>query len=503
MRFRQGERADLRHQLFVWACLALVPILNWPATALPFERDEGEYLWAATIATRGSIPYRDVFLQKPPGIIHVYRALLAITDGSPRALHLILLAVYVLTAAGIGAIAWRLTGRAVATAASITLYALSLSTPLYQASAANTESFVVLATVVAVYALIKARETGSLAWIALVGVGVGVAITMKQTAAPSGLWLLAALAFVAPRTKRWRWLLVAALAATVVLAIVFLPYVVAGAGREMLDAIVWHNLEYTTAKLEHTQLDVTVFHVALWLAALIGLALLFRKRDWWSLAVLGGWTLSAWIGVSAGAVYRGHYFLLLLPPIAILAAFTLASASRLIRIAAVPLTIIYWVLSSGLQWTANEATLAGQRYHTLMFQNTHLVGSWLREQPDRSLYVLASEPEIYYYADAVPATRYVIQNPLFGGFTSSSERQREVWAGIQRSHPRWIVTVFPPDAIPFFPGSNPALIKQVDQLLSAEYAPRMAAVREKILLLPIDSVPNTAARQLTIWERRN
>jgi hypothetical protein len=55
--------------LLVWSCLALVPILNWPATALPFERDEGEYLWAATLGARGGVPYRDAFLQKPPGII--------------------------------------------------------------------------------------------------------------------------------------------------------------------------------------------------------------------------------------------------------------------------------------------------------------------------------------------------------------------------------------------------------------------------------------------------
>ena len=77
------EKAD-RRRLFVWACLALVPILNWPATVLPFERDEGEYLWAATVSARGGIPYRDVFLRKPSGINLAYRALLAITSGGQR-----------------------------------------------------------------------------------------------------------------------------------------------------------------------------------------------------------------------------------------------------------------------------------------------------------------------------------------------------------------------------------------------------------------------------------
>src|SRR5439155_21282848 len=111
-------------------------------------------------------------------------------------------------------------------------------------------------------------------------------------------------------------------------------------------------------RIHVTSLDVAAFHVALWLVALTGTVLLAFKRCWWPLLVLGGWAASAWIGVSAGAVYRGHYFLQLLPPVAILGAVTLVEAPRRIRFVSAPLIAVYWLISSGLQWNVDESTLA-------------------------------------------------------------------------------------------------------------------------------------------------
>jgi hypothetical protein len=489
--------------LFVWGCLALVPILNWPATALPFDRDEGEFLWAATIAARGGVPYRDVFLVRPPGIILAARAFLATTDGSARAVHIGLLIVYIFIAIGIGAIAWKVSGRAVVAALAITFYALSLSTPLYQASAITSEAFMGGAIVAGVYALLRARESHRVIWVIVLGFALGLAGMMKQTAAPHVAWILPTIAFAAPTPRdRWRWPIVVCLAAAFAVAAVCLPYFFFGAGRELLDGVIWHTLEYGHAieRGSKSRHDISSFHIALWLVALYGIVVLIRKRQWWSVIVLGGWVATAWIGVSAGSFYRGHYFLQLLPPIAILAAIALAEAPRRIRIAAIPLSVLYWLLSNGLQWTSNEAALAEQRYHTLFFENAVLVGRWLRQQPDRSLYALASEPEIYYYADATPVSRYVVHNSMFNGFASSRARQREVWDSLQRQRPRWIITVAPRQAIPFFSGADPWLINQVERLLAAEYRPRMAALGAKPALTTIGGVA-PSERQMTIWEK--
>jgi hypothetical protein len=489
----------------------LVPLLNWPATAIPFERDEGEYLWAAKITARGGIAYRDTFLQKPPGIVLVYQAFLAVTDGTARSIHVLLLGLYVLTAIGIGAIAWKVSGRPMIAAISIILYAFSLSTPLYQANAANTEAFVVAAVVAAVFALLKAHETQSVGWVAALGFSLGLAGVMKQTSFPHALWLLPAVGFSASAGKRrFQWPLVAAAMAAVVLAVVSIPYVIAGAGREMLDGIVWHNFEYSGAKLERAfygrfdpaHLDIRPFHLALWLTGLIGLSILIYRRRRWPVVVLGGWLASAVLGASVGASFRGHYFTPVLPATCILAAIAIVSSPIRIRRFVAPIFLVYWALSNGFQWNRDRVELANQRYHTNFFEDAVLVGDWLSKKSDRSLYVVGSEPEIYYYADARSVSRYVISNPLFGGFASSPARQHEVWSAIEDRPPKWIVTIYPLVSIPFFPGSDPELLNRVKNLLFARYTPRVVALHERIALVPVAQVHDRRIEDMTVWERK-
>jgi hypothetical protein len=508
---RSSLTSEKKYLVWIWALL--VPILNWPATAVPFERDEGEYLLAATINGHGGLAYRDVFIQKPPGIILVYRALLALTDGSSQSIHIALLFVYTLTAIGIGAIAWKLAERTSVAALSIVLYAMSISTPLYQASAANTEAFMVAGIVLSTYSLLKARETQRLRWVILLGLALGAAGMMKQTAAPHVLWLIPALAFAAPTRKhRLLWPFVALIASASVVLLVCAPYFIGGAGKQMLDGVIYHNLEYSRAQLEKAfydkigegGLDVDPFHIALWVCAFAGFVTLAVQRRWWAFAMLGGWSLTAWIGVSAGALMRGHYLIQLIPPVVILAAFSFAVAPRPTRKGAAAVVILLWIVAFGFQWFSSSVSLSDQRYHTHFFEDAVLVGRYIRNQSDRSLYVFGSEAEIYYYAGTKPITRYVISNPLFGGFQSSPARQREVWEAIRGARPKWIVTVSPTRTIPFFPGSDSWLFDRVNSLLREAYTQRTATLlRAKPALLPVEMIPRGEARNMTLWERND
>lgn len=510
----EPERATGRHAkpILVWLWALLVPILNWPATAIPFERDEGEYLLAATINNHGGLVYRDVFIQKPPGIILVYRGLLALTDGSAQSIHIVLLGVYTLTAIGIGAIAWKLTDRASIGALSIIFYAMSISTPLYQASAANTEAFMVGGIVLATFCLLKVREDQQMRWVILLGLALGLAGMMKQTAAPHILWLIPALAFSAEKRKqRFLWPIVCVAVSAAVVLVVCAPYLTRGAWQQLYDGVISHNLEYSRAQLEKaydnrlivSSPDVDIFHVALWICGSVGFVALAYQRRCWAVITLGGWAVTAWIGISAGAFIRGHYLIQLIPPVVILAAFAFCIAPRRTRIAGAPFVILLWIVGFGIQWFSTSVALSDQRYHSHFFEDAVLVGQYIHYQPDRSVYVLASEPEIYYYTQTRPVTRYVIQNPLFGGFASSRERQMEAWVAVQRARPKWIVTVTPPDAIPFFHGSDPWLLDRVSELLARAYTPRVGTLLRGMALLPVDSIAEGAARNMTVWERND
>ncbi|MDD4005525.1 MAG: hypothetical protein PHW69_10050, partial [Elusimicrobiaceae bacterium] len=47
-------------------------LLNWNTFTAPFERDEGEYAYAAWITLQGQVPYISSFLHKPPLTIFMY-----------------------------------------------------------------------------------------------------------------------------------------------------------------------------------------------------------------------------------------------------------------------------------------------------------------------------------------------------------------------------------------------------------------------------------------------
>jgi hypothetical protein len=84
---------------------------------------------------------------------------------------------------------------------------------------------------------------------------------------------------------------------------------------------------------------------------------------------------------------------------------------------------------------------------------------------------MGSEPEIYHYSGMQGTSRYVIANPLFGGFPSSHRRQLEVLEALRRDMPTYIVLAWPEETIPAFTGSDRFLIQEVRTLLKEHYRP--------------------------------
>ncbi len=84
---------------------------------------------------------------------------------------------------------------------------------------------------------------------------------------------------------------------------------------------------------------------------------------------------------------------------------------------------------------------------------------------------MGSEPEIYHYSGKRAVSRYVIANPLFGGFASSHARQLDVLEKLRADMPDYIVLAWPEETIPAFSGSDRFLIEEVLALLRKHYRP--------------------------------
>jgi hypothetical protein len=157
---------------------------------------------------------------------------------------------------------------------------------------------------------------------------------------------------------------------------------------------------------------------------------------WW-------WLVSGAVSVAIGLRFFGHYYLQLVPPLALLAAGALARAST----RAVRLTVGF-ALVSGLMFSAAGYFLTpfGQE------PDYEAVSRYLTERaaPDDRILVWGNVPEIYWASGLRPATRYIATQSLLaenhaGRVTAPDPGELDpqvwtwFWRDVRRHPPRFIV----------------------------------------------------------------
>src|SRR5262245_51492220 len=462
-RRRRAERA-----LVAAAALAFV-LLRIPYVALPLERDEGEYAYVAWRMLEGDAPYRDAFDQKPPGVFAVYAALIALGQGSPAAIHLLLYAWTALCAVLLHRLVREMAGGLAAGFAALAFAALA-NDPRLTATAANTESLLLLPLLASWRALWRAgREGGARSWLAC-GAFSGAACWFKPVAATSALfavaWAVAGWARARPRppaAELVRRLALLALGAAGVSALFLGALAALGALGAFVEIVLVHNLAYSLQVSPGEGLEIlrgvlgwlAPSHLALWLAAAFGLVWP-RQAPRGARAFLGGQLAAAALGASVGLHFRPHYFVLLLPALCGLAGLAgAAAAERALEARRAPAA---WAGFAALAALAVVPVVAGDRsflfagspravsrelYGLNPFPESAAIAEHVaaRSGPSDRVLVVGSEPQILYLAGRRSATRYILFYPLTGPYPDALERQREALREVEQSEPLYVVWV--------------------------------------------------------------
>jgi hypothetical protein len=144
------------------------------------------------------------------------------------------------------------------------------------------------------------------------------------------------------------------------------------------------------------------FHVVL----VVGSAIVWWKRPQWRFLA---WTLICFAGVVPGWRFFPRYFLLLLPPLVIAAAYGLANLRA------------KWVLAVAILTMAVPLVRFGPRYFKLtdwsdlaMDRDSQEAAKIALQQPGKTLYVWGYRPELYLYTNLRPSTRYLDSQALTG-----------------------------------------------------------------------------------------
>jgi hypothetical protein len=166
--------------------------------------------------------------------------------------------------------------------------------------------------------------------------------------------------------------------------------------------------------------------------------------------------------ISVGFYFRQHYFITLLPVLALLTGVAISRALRLVKhdttielFLALPVFLLFGLgclLSlggNGALWFTMSPTEATESiYHTSLFSNAYNLAESLRSKTtqDSRVAVLGSEPEIYFYSRRRSATGYIYMYPLMEKHPYAAQMQQEMIAEIENKKPAYVVYVDEPNS---------------------------------------------------------
>lgn len=388
--------------IIAFACLRLTHInLLWA--------DEDYHLAAALNILHGKMPYRDFWYDKPP-LAAIYYLLIGAHPGWPLRL---LDAAYVLAACGIAyKLARNWWGEAEGAVASF-LVAFSLAfyiPPAVIAFAAD--AMMLIPHLAGVYFAQRRSALAAGACCALAFLANAKAVFVFATCA---LWLMPVEGV----------LLLVGFAVPV--SLMYAAARMSGAWAAYVEQV-WHwGLLYTKGTpVEHPiQLGIsrTSHWLAFYAAASLGTLSAFLKSprsDQWKLAV---WILCSFAGVALGSRFAPHYFLQLVPPIALAGARGIVLAWRRYRVrAAVAFAVLALipVIRFGPRYAmlaADDIVHRDPRWNdVLMDLDSQKAAAEIRHMahPGDTLMVWGYRPDIYVYTRMVSDSRFWDSQPLTG-----------------------------------------------------------------------------------------
>ncbi len=413
--------------LAVFGLVVLTFATRLPALLHPQAIDDEEtYSVVANVIVDGGRPYLDAIERKPPLLFWTYAAVVeAAGKYNWPALHLVALSWTLATMAGLYFIGRGLCDRPAGLVAAL-LYSVFQPWWDFRNLAFNGELVMNLPVVWAWAIALRASQSRLRLELFLAGLLLGAGFLLKQPAAiaavPLGIYLLL------PAYRRSRALPVwASFTQATLLTVGFCAALglVALVLREqgiLSQAYFWtitdHSIPHVfwTKGIQHTAAFLG-FCLPLVLGAALGL--LPRNRGLWTnreperLALLGFLAASA-IGTAAGARFYPHYYIQLIPPLALLAAPFYAGlwAGRT--------RARHWLLRPAVTYTWLALTVIGfSIFHWLGLASeraTSETGRYLLEhsEPNDRIFVWGQAPRIYLEARRRPACRYVVTFPLTG-----------------------------------------------------------------------------------------
>jgi hypothetical protein len=468
------EKSGRYYRVISWglviAAIVFIAAIRVRLLSMPLERDEGEFAYMGQLMLQGIPPYSLAANMKLPGTYAAYALLMAVFGQTIEGIHLGLLLVNVFTLLVLFLLTRRLFDD-VAGAVACTVYGLLCLSPGVNGTSAHATHFVLLPALGGILLLLKAIERDKLLIFFLSGFFLGLSFVMKQQGIFFGIFALLYAVFAqaqkAPAPARpllLRFLLF--------ISGLFIPYLLTcitlyalGVFQEFWFWTVLYAARYASLQslpegfaLFRMQVPIVIDgQYLLWILAGMGMVLILWQRDLKSRVLFTyGFFFFSFLAVCPGLYFRQHYFVLLLPAIAIFTGVAIRyfhmCCAHLKNARFLPLLVFLICFFHGvfLQrlffFTGSPAAVCRYMYFPNPFPESIAIANYIRSKsdPDSTIAVLGSEPQIYFYARRRSATSYIYMYSLMENQRYALRMQQEMIQEIERSKPEYLIFVRTP-----------------------------------------------------------
>jgi len=478
--------------LLVAAIIAVTAAIRFRLLDVPLERDEGEYAYAGQLMLQGIPPYSLAYNMKMPGIYAAYALLLAAFGQTCAGVHLGLLLLNAATTLLIFLLAKYIADSWAGVFAAAAFAVMSLTLPV-QGLFANAEHFVIPFAVAGILLLLYAIDRNKPVALLAAAILLGLGFVMKQHGAAfvvfAGLYLL----FSLLRRKPFRFVsLVAATGLFVIGAA--LPFgltclILWRAGvfdkfwfwtftyaREYVSVV---SLREGLVVLISRTIQIAGSAILICILAAAGLLILSinRKIRPRCLFVLG-LSLFSFLSTCPAFYFRPHYFVLLLPAIALSSGIGLfgirqtlrhrmpALVNNLIAVLltlAAPLYTLYH--QKDYLFESDLAVVSRMTYALHHFPAYLKIAEYLKanSSKDDTIAILGSEPQVFFYANRRSATGYIYMAPLMEPQPYALQMQQEMIQQIEAAQPRFLLLVNLPTSWLLRPNSERLIFDWFEQ----------------------------------------
>lgn len=399
--------------------VAIAALLRAPFLHTGLGPDEGGYAYIASRWAHGARLYGSDWVDRPQGLMVLYRLLLDIGH-SAWAIRL----GAVLFGCGItlllGVAGWLLAGRWAGAAAAL-VYAVVGVAPHLQGFTFNGELAAALPSTAAVTAALAWRRDRRLAWLFLAGAAGATGVLMKQSGF-DGLLVAGFVVFADRRVAGRRRAGALAIGAAVPLAASAIHGALVGWSNYWF-AVVGYKLSAPSGastsfatRLSGLGWSWSAAERELLLPVAVAAALVVTARcRGRSIRLPLVWLAAAFVGFNSASLYWPHYYVQLLAPLSLLIGVAVWSLpARATALAAVALV----VGPPLLRLNALDQMSTGAKEHVVPYYGQYVRDETIARQVDRftrpgqPIYALDSEADLYFLADRPADFPYLWAHPL-------------------------------------------------------------------------------------------